>query len=530
MQEEWGHEVAAEALPAEEGVAIEGEVLEAVPVYAEEGMKEMISQEEEEAPGTVVFEYREDDGGRWHPYDEATCQRLEHASRQGDARVSLPGRRRYTAIGLGEENEDGMILGDSRFTASSEFSSNCIVATGRLNKPGARWAPTSNDMHAGTSWMQVKLPGARLIGRIATQGNGSYQEWTTAYRVKHSMDGETWVDYAQKLDGNADQHTVVTHDFEPPFECKFVRVLPTSWHRHACLRIELYQTSAEPEETEVRFGVPAWESPTGIAETNPADGSTRVVRRVIREPERKQEPHAGVDLTPNSASFQSAVRFKRIIHTAEFWVKVPRGTSGRVGILMGQGYPYADKRSLHHAINFEIHERGRPRIWWNSGEVDWKCGDIDLRTGKWTHLAFVIHEAMDAATVFVDGEEISTTRTRFARVVATRPPRFGGDERAGNGIGNVPPQFQLRAVRVWSVARTQQQLQRYATAALCLGDGLMLHYYLDAAKHAGGCIVDDSSSGNNARIVGGRRLTWLNGDSPVIAVKPPPPPPCCTMM
>ena len=96
MQEEWGHEVAAEALPAEEGVAIEGEVLEAVPVYAEEGMKEMISQEEEEAPGTVVFEYREDDGGRWHPYDEATCQRLEHASRQGDARVSLPGRRHIT--------------------------------------------------------------------------------------------------------------------------------------------------------------------------------------------------------------------------------------------------------------------------------------------------------------------------------------------------------------------------------------------------------------------------------------------------
>ena len=291
MQEEWGHEMAAEALPAE-GV-VEGEVLEAVPIYAEEGMKEIISQEEE-APGTVVFEYREDDGGRWHPYDEATCQRLEHASRQGDARVSLPGRRRYTAIGIGEENEDaiglgeenqdGMILGDSRFTASSEFSGNCTVATGRLNKPGARWAPTSNDMHAGTSWMQVKLPGARLIGRIATQGNGSYQEWTTAYRVKHSMDGETWVDYAQKLDGNADQHTVVTHDFEPPFECKFVRVLPTSWHRHACLRIELYQTSAEPEETEVRFGVPAWESPTGIAETNPADGSTRVVRRVVRDP------------------------------------------------------------------------------------------------------------------------------------------------------------------------------------------------------------------------------------------------------
>ena len=709
MQEEWGHEVAAEALPAEEGVAIEGEVLEAVPIYAEEGMKEMISQEEE-APGTVVFEYREDDGGRWHPYDEATCQRLEHASRQGDARVSLPGRRRYTAIGLGEENEDGMILGDSRFTASSEFSGNCTVATGRLNKPGARWAPTSNDMHAGTSWMQVKLPGARLIGRIATQGNGSYQEWTTAYRVKHSMDGETWVDYAQKLDGNADQHTVVTHDFEPQFECKFVRVVPTSWQRHACLRIELYQTSAEPEETEVRFGVPAWESPTGIAETNPADGSTRVVRRVVRDPgvavldkdnggfrwgsrvrgelinisadgltatdiapnphhngryrvvaaERgyssgehvirlkvlkrgrflfglatgdvqsnwhegngkslhqvncawticvpsqglggngfnrwhancstntglpwpdhpegqvitmkfncdagtvgfavngrkgggfgglprgtalfpvvsfggdgsagcsvqiEPGPHAGVDLRPNSASFQSAAPFRHIIHTAEFWVKVPSWTSARVGILMGQGYPYADRRSLHHAINFEIHERGRPRIWWNSGEVDWKCGDIDLRTGKWTHLAFVIHEAMDAATVFVDGEEISTTRTRFARVVATRPPRFGGDERAGNGIGNVPPQFQLRAVRVWSVARTQQQLQRYATAALCLGDGLMLHYYLDAAKHADGCIVDDSPSGNNARIVGGRRLYWLNGDWP-----PPPPPPCCTMM
>ena len=46
MQEEWGHELAAETLPAEEGVAIEGEVLEAVPIYAEEGMKEMISQEE----------------------------------------------------------------------------------------------------------------------------------------------------------------------------------------------------------------------------------------------------------------------------------------------------------------------------------------------------------------------------------------------------------------------------------------------------------------------------------------------------
>jgi len=216
----------------------------------------------------------------------------------------------------------------------------------------------------------------------------------------------------------------------------------------------------------------------------------------------------GVNLQPNRASVVAARALSSAPHTAEFWIRVPR-TSGRVGILLGIGYPHADQRGSNHSINFELHEQGRARIWWDSGAVDWKS-NTDLRTGEWTHLAFVVNAERTEAAVYVDGAEKDRKAATFADIVPLKPPRIGGDEREGDGVGNVPPQFEVAMVRLWSRPLSVADLSAYRKVSPeeVPTEGLMLHYAFRSGEDTDARMVDLSPQGNDGSIVGGRALEW----------------------
>ena len=98
--------------------------------------------------------------------------------------------------------------------------------------------------------------------------------------------------------------------------------------------------------------------------------------------------------------------------------------SGRVGVLAGS-YPHAN------SINWEVHERGRPRLYWNNGQVDFTANH-DLRTGMWTHLAFVVNENGTTAKCYVNGELVETKTGAFSGVTPQGLTKIGGDYRTNN--------------------------------------------------------------------------------------------------
>ena len=84
---------------------------------------------------------------------------------------------------------------DRQITSSSSFSFACRPHNARLDLPGARWCPSRHEAHdtGRQSWLQVRFNELEVLTGVATQGNGSFREWTMSYQVSYSMDGERCV-------------------------------------------------------------------------------------------------------------------------------------------------------------------------------------------------------------------------------------------------------------------------------------------------------------------------------------------------
>ena len=80
-------------------------------------------------------------------------------------------------------------------------------------------------------------------------------------------------------------------------------------------------------------------------------------------------------------------------------------------------------------MNWEVHADGKPRIYWNNGQVDWKAED-DLRTGQWEHFAFVRDAAKGLFSYYRNGQLHSTlTAPGTLEVSPAAFPFVGADHR-----------------------------------------------------------------------------------------------------
>ncbi|XP_030838479.1 EGF-like repeat and discoidin I-like domain-containing protein 3 [Strongylocentrotus purpuratus] len=111
------------------------------------------------------------------------------------------------------------------------------------------WSAGVNDVN---QWIQVDLLTPHRIFRLATQGRQNCcPQWVTSFKIACSIDGvsfETVQDLGipcieKVFDGNIDQDTVVNNTLPVPQVCRYVRLLPLTWHGHISLRMELYGTA-----------------------------------------------------------------------------------------------------------------------------------------------------------------------------------------------------------------------------------------------------------------------------------------------
>ena len=87
---------------------------------------------------------------------------------------------------------------DDSFSASSRFQARYAAKYGRLNGRGA-WEPkTTTDPD---DYLQIDLLYEYVICAVATQGNppsqSRAQEWTTEYKLRHSLNGTTFFTYKE---------------------------------------------------------------------------------------------------------------------------------------------------------------------------------------------------------------------------------------------------------------------------------------------------------------------------------------------
>ena len=111
--------------------------------------------------------------------------------------------------------------------------------------------------------------------------------------------------------------------------------------------------------------------------------------------------------------------------TISMWVKVPTDASGRVGTLLGDW-----ELSDSIGVNFEIHDDGQLRFYWNGAPNLY--GSIDLRDDLWHLVTFVRDEDNHKVYGYVDTFADIDYSGAIADKTAKISHRIGGDSRTGD--------------------------------------------------------------------------------------------------
>uniref|UniRef100_A0A8C4WH99 F5/8 type C domain-containing protein n=1 Tax=Gopherus evgoodei TaxID=1825980 RepID=A0A8C4WH99_9SAUR len=104
----------------------------------------------------------------------------------------------------------------------------------RLNQEGRVNAWQSNN---NQQWLQIDLLKAKKITAITTQGCKSMS--TEQFVIIFSPLIHYFV-YFQVFVGNKNSSRQVKHFLNPPIFSRFIRIIPKTWNRSICLRVELF--------------------------------------------------------------------------------------------------------------------------------------------------------------------------------------------------------------------------------------------------------------------------------------------------
>lgn len=192
-------------------------------------------------------------------------------------------------------------------------------------------------------------------------------------------------------------------------------------------------------------------------------------------------------------------------NTFEAWVKLPKSAaSTRGGVILGN---YGMGNSV---INFEIHNNGRPRLYWteSTGKVaDWIFDNVNVCTDEWVHVAITRSVSEGKVYCYVNGTLKQTLSIASDKgredIVLSSGLYVGGDIRSGNA-----QYFKgaIRGIAVYSDVRTGDEIKKDMTKIEDEAD-LLACYELTSHKR-GDKIVDKSGNGCDADFV--YNVTWID--------------------
>ena len=189
--------------------------------------------------------------------------------------------------------------------------------------------------------------------------------------------------------------------------------------------------------------------------------------------------------------------------TVEAWVKVSSSFPAdlRVGNIIGN-YPHSPN------FNFEGHRDGRLRLWWNNGERDVYAPDFDMRDDTWHHVVVTRNKKTDKIIFYTDGNS-NGEYSAGSNADYHWPLRIGGDFRNTPGI---PFQGLIDEVRIWNVARTQEEIR--ADINQPIENPELLENLVGYWNFDDGTADDLSQYGNHGTLQGGAEIVPLYGTWP----------------
>eukprot|EP00455_Lapot_gusevi_P019826 TRINITY_DN2110_c0_g1_i12.p1 TRINITY_DN2110_c0_g1~~TRINITY_DN2110_c0_g1_i12.p1 ORF type:complete len:330 (-),score=32.09 TRINITY_DN2110_c0_g1_i12:195-1184(-) len=165
--------------------------------------------------------------------------------------------------------------------------------------------------------------------------------------------------------------------------------------------------------------------------------------------------------------------------TIEFWVKTDAIADTTRG-----GAIFSDYLTAAPYIAAEIHQYGRPRLFWNNGAPDVVFTAQDTRVNRWLHVAIVRDSTASLWRLYFDGQPIATNAAVMGTVSSMVNSRFwiGSDSRSGG----LPFHGSIMELRVWSTIRSASEIAGNFDSRLAGGEpGLISYFRLNEATGPG---------------------------------------------
>lgn len=175
----------------------------------------------------------------------------------------------------------------------------------------------------------------------------------------------------------------------------------------------------------------------------------------------------------------------------EAWVQLPATLVGRGGCIIGNAFfadPYycslaqSKLRTDVPLFQLTVNENGNPVVMWYDGDMygdksfEWTIKDVDLRTGEWTHIAFVRDISASSVKFYCNGQLHSSAVAVMGESMLTKTLGVGGNHIA---VNKDYFQGKLKDVRIWSTVRdTGEILANYNSTVSADSEGLVANWLL----------------------------------------------------
>ena len=220
----------------------------------------------------------------------------------------------------------------------------------------------------------------------------------------------------------------------------------------------------------------------------------------------------GLTFPDKNYLYQSEKVFDTAPRTIEAWVKLTKGDTSRVGVIIGS-YGAGDP-----CFALEIHNNGIPRLFWQVNSDKGEIADVRfpgaatmVMSGEWVHLVIVRDLVNEKVICYANGTNVgeaffsdkdasSGKQNSYAAIDMTgkNPFCIGGDLRSGNSY---PFKGTIKGVSTYSTALTAEQVAaNYKASKPTVRSSLICYYDLSNVTRDDLYIKDLTGNGHNITI------------------------------
>lgn len=173
------------------------------------------------------------------------------------------------------------------------------------------------------------------------------------------------------------------------------------------------------------------------------------------------------------APVETDAKIAEEIDTIEAWVKIPEGTAA--GTILANKYRI-ENTTTTDSIVLSMNASGNPVLYLSDGDglaVNFEVSDVDLRTDKWTHIAFVKNTETATVNCYINGLLQSSTEIPegFAEVKPYHTLTIG--HYIADELGTATFGGEVANLKLWSKALTSSEILSSAINEAAIQDGLI---------------------------------------------------------